>query len=96
MARFAEAVEHSGVDIVPKVVIGDRRDGSTGGDGSGSGAAPMGGGTVLESLLALLLSERLGIDVAGTASGMAPNPAAVAVREELQRRLTGGEGDRAA
>ena len=94
MARFAEAVEHSGVDIVPKVVIGDRRDGSAGGDGSG--VAPMGGGTVLESLLALLLSERLGIDVAGTASGTAPNPAAVAVREELGRRLTGGEGDRAA
>ena len=93
MARFAEAVERSGVDIVPKVVIGDRRDGSTGGDGSGTGAAPMGGGTVLESLLALLLSERLGIDVAGTT---APSPAAAAVREELQRRLTGGESDQAA
>src|SRR6185503_10184896 len=91
MARFAEAVEHSGVDIVPKVVIGDRRDGSAGGDGSG--VAPMGGGTVLESLLALLLSERLGIDVAGTS---APSAAAAAVREELGRRLTGGEGDRAA
>jgi hypothetical protein len=53
----------------------------------------MGGGTVLESLLALLLSERLGIDVAGAA---APSPAAVAVREALGRRLTGAESDQAA
>ena len=88
MARFAEAVEHSGVDIVPKVVIGGR------GDGEGTdGASPL-GGTVLESLLALLLSERLGIDVAGTASE--PSPAAVAVREELQRRLTDGAAGHAA
>jgi uncharacterized membrane protein YqiK len=91
MARFAEAVERSGVDIVPKVVIGDRRDGSAG-DGS-NGAGPMGGGTVLESLLALLLSERMGIDVAGTTE---PSPAAAAVREELQRRLAPGEGGQAA
>jgi uncharacterized membrane protein YqiK len=91
MARFAEAVERSGVDIVPKVVIGDRRDGSAG-DGS-NGAGPMGGGTVLESLLALLLSERMGIDVAGTTE---PSPAAAAVREQLQRRLASGEGGQAA
>src|SRR4051794_17839883 len=91
MARFAEAVEKSGVDIVPKVVIGDRRDGSSDGTGSGAG---LGGGTVLESLLALLLSERLGVDVAGTSSP--PSPAAVAIREDLQRRLTGGDSDQAA
>jgi uncharacterized membrane protein YqiK len=91
MARFAEAIERSGVDIVPKVVIGDRRDGSAG-DGS-NGPGPMGGGTVLESLLALLLSERMGIDVAGTTE---PSPAAAAVREELQRRLAPGEGGQAA
>jgi len=90
MARFAEAVEHAGIDIVPKVVIGDRRgDGS--GDGS-NGSSPM-GGTVLESLLALLLSERMGVDVAGTT---APSPAAAAVREELQQRLAPGAGGQAA
>ena len=91
MSRFAEAVERAGIDIFPKVVIGDRR-----GDGSGdgtTGAAPIGGGTVLESLLALLLSERMGVDVAGTT---APSPAAVAVREELQRRLAAGDPGQAA
>lgn len=88
MARFAEAVEHAGVDIVPKVVIGDRRDGhgSDGADG-GSGGAGFGGSTVLESLLALLLSERLGVDVAGSAPDREPSPAAVAVRDDLRRRL---------
>src|SRR4051812_29988487 len=95
MARFAEAVERSGVDIVPKVVIGGRGDGGNGsgtGDGAGGGS-PMGGGTILESLLALLLAERVGVDVAGTSE---PTPAAVAVREELERRLTDGGSDRAA
>ncbi|HET7472184.1 MAG TPA: SPFH domain-containing protein [Candidatus Limnocylindrales bacterium] len=91
MARFAEAVERSGVDIVPKVVIGGRSDGaSAGGSGDGSGAGSLAGSTVLESLLALLLSERLGVDVAERGE---PSPAALAVRAELQRRLTeGGEG----
>ena len=48
----------------------------------------MGGGSVLESLLTILLSERMGIDVAGTT---APSPAAAAVREDLERRLAAGE-----
>ena len=96
MARFAEAVEKSGVDIVPRVVIGDRRDGS-GGDGS-TGSGPIGGGTILESLLALLLSERVGVDVSASGAGGAgePSPAALAVREELQRRLSNGSPERAA
>jgi uncharacterized membrane protein YqiK len=94
MARFAEAVERSGVDIVPKVVIGGRGDGSgSNGSGDGSTAAGTGGGTILESLLALLLAERVGIDVAGTT---APSPAAAAIRVELQRRLGDDDSDRAA
>jgi uncharacterized membrane protein YqiK len=96
MARFAEAVERSGVDIVPKVVIGGRADGPTGrtdGSSDGGSGAPMGGGTILESLLALLLAERVGVDVAATTE---PSPTAIAVREELQRRLTAGATDHAA
>jgi uncharacterized membrane protein YqiK len=94
MARFAEAVEHAGVDIVPKVVIGGRGDGPSNGTGDGATGGSFGGSTVLESLLALLLSERLGVDVAGTRSE--PSAAAAAVREELQRRLTEGATDHAA
>jgi uncharacterized membrane protein YqiK len=92
MARFAEAVERAGVDIVPKIVIGGNgRDGGGAGDGAlGTGS---GGHSILEALLTILLSERMGIDVAGTT---APSPAATAVREELQRRLGAGQGGQAA
>lgn len=46
-ARFAEAVERAGVDVVPRVVIG----------GAGAGA---GGSGLLDALLALVLSDKLG------------------------------------
>ena len=84
MARFAEAVEHAGVDIVPRVVIGSR-DGHDGTGGpSVAGSAPM-GGSVFEALLAILLSERAGVDVSDAVAER--SPAAVAVREQLTRRL---------
>ncbi|MBI5202637.1 MAG: flotillin family protein [Elusimicrobia bacterium] len=69
MSRFAEAVQASGVDLVPKVVVG------------GAGGAKSGAGGVLEMLLTMLLSERL-VQTAG-ASGGTPDPAAAALRREL-------------
>jgi len=45
MTRFAQAIEQAKVDVVPRVVVG----------GSGSGQ-----GNVLEALLSLLVSEKLG------------------------------------
>jgi hypothetical protein len=51
MTRFAEAVERSGVDLVPKVLIGTQ-----GVDGDGIG----GNASVVGALLALLLSDRVG------------------------------------
>lgn len=45
--RFAEALEKSGVDIVPRIAIG----------GGSSGA---GGGNVMQALLAVLLAEKTG------------------------------------
>jgi uncharacterized membrane protein YqiK len=83
MSRFAEAIEHAGVDVVPKIVIGGR-DGRDGREGNGEGIA--GGSSVLEALLTILLSERMGIDVADGSA--APSAAAVAIRADLQRRLT--------
>jgi hypothetical protein len=52
-----------------------------------------GSGSVLEALLAILLSDRLGVDVAGDSGAPAGEPSAAArvVREELQRRLGSGE-----
>jgi uncharacterized membrane protein YqiK len=93
MARFAEAIEHAGVDIVPRVVIGSR-DGhnATGGQSDGT-PLPMGGG-VFEALLAILLAERTGVDVADASAER--SPAAVAVRDELTRRLASTSSDEAA
>ena len=50
--RFAEALEHSGVDVVPKVQI------------SGAGGGEAGGG-VMQALLTLLMSEKLDLSVIG-------------------------------
>ena len=51
MNRFAEAIEMSQVDVVPKIVIG--------GQGGKDGGSPM-TGNVMEALLTLMMSERLG------------------------------------
>jgi uncharacterized membrane protein YqiK len=47
--RFAEALEHSGVDVVPKVQI--------------SGAGGEAGGGVMQALLTLLMSEKLDVSL---------------------------------
>jgi len=49
--RFAQALETSGVDVVPKVQI------------SGQGADGAGSGGVMQALLTLLMSEKLGLPV---------------------------------
>jgi uncharacterized membrane protein YqiK len=51
MNRFAEAIAQAKVDVVPKIVIG-------GGQGAQGGGQA--GGSVLEALLTLLLSDKLG------------------------------------
>jgi uncharacterized membrane protein YqiK len=50
--RFAQALETSGVDVVPKVSI------------SGVGGEGMGGGGVMQALLTMLMAERLDLPVA--------------------------------
>jgi uncharacterized membrane protein YqiK len=51
MVRFAEAIETARVDVVPKIVIG----GAAGPNGAGGTQ-----GSILEALLAILLSDKLG------------------------------------
>ena len=80
MARFAEAIEQAHVDIVPKIVIGQGHDGAE----NGGGGPGLGGSSVLEGLLALLLSDRMGIDVAPTTP---PRPEAEALRADLRAKL---------
>ena len=78
MNRFAEAIEGAKVDVVPKVVIGGAR-GEDGGDGLG------GSNNVLQALLALLLSDKMGVDV--TPSGAA-NPDADALRQQIRSQIS--------
>ena len=74
MNRFAEAIQTSGVDVVPRVVVGG---------GGGNGATPS-SGNVMEALLTMLLSERMGTDLG------APSPPRSAEAEAMRRKITDG------
>jgi uncharacterized membrane protein YqiK len=77
MSRFAEAIEQSGVDVVPRMVVGG---------GSGSGA---GGGSLMEGLMAMLLSERMAAASAGNgqANGAVASPEADVLRAQIRKGL---------
>src|SRR5436190_5019906 len=75
MNRFAEAIEVAKVDVVPQISI------SGGGNGNGSSS----GSSLMEGLMAMLLSDRMGEQV--NASGNATRPEAVAMRDQIMKRL---------
>ena len=62
--RFAEALETSGVDVVPKVQI------------NGGGEGGMGGSSVIQGLLTLLMSEKLGLPISALNETQAEDEAA--------------------
>src|SRR5215510_5999982 len=71
--RFAEAIQSSQVDVVPKILI-------AGGNGK-EGGSPM-SGNVMEALLTLMLSERLGGDI--NTSAAPRNASADAIRKRIE------------
>ncbi|MDQ2998603.1 MAG: SPFH domain-containing protein [Chloroflexota bacterium] len=73
MSRFAEAIEKAGVDVVPRISI----------SGSGNGASS--GSSLMEGLMAMLLSDRMGEQV--NANGNAMRPEAAALRDQIMQRL---------
>jgi uncharacterized membrane protein YqiK len=75
MNRFAEAIETSRVDVVPKIVVG-----------GGAGGAGGNTGSLLESLLAVLLSDKLGVGPSPTAAAPAEG-AQGAWRDQLRREV---------
>ncbi|HEY4572401.1 MAG TPA: SPFH domain-containing protein [Thermoanaerobaculia bacterium] len=77
MSRFAEAIEKSQADVVPKIQM-------TSGDGKG-------GGSLVENLLALLLSGKLSEMTGALATAEPIDPKAETLRSELRRSLQGGE-----
>ncbi|NTW01189.1 MAG: flotillin family protein, partial [Oscillochloris sp.] len=77
MSRFAEAIEQSGVDVVPRMVVG-----GSGGNGSA------GGSSLMEGLLAMLLSERMA--TANSSSGVATSssPEADTLRAQIRKGMS--------
>lgn len=73
MSRFAEAIEKSQVDVVPRISM------------TGSG---QGGGNLVEALLGILLSDRVA-QLAGTGTSAPAGPAAEKIRKDLEGRITG-------
>ena len=74
MSRFAQAIEAAKVDVVPKIVLG-------GGEGGGAAAT----GNVMEALLAMLLSDKIGAELKGPLP--APSAEAEKLRGQLQKTL---------
>jgi uncharacterized membrane protein YqiK len=70
MNRFAEAIEKSQVDVVPKILMGGAQ----------------GGGSLIESLLGLLLSEKAG-QLAGVAPSTVANPETEALKAALRKDM---------
>jgi uncharacterized membrane protein YqiK len=84
MNRFAEAIETARVDVVPKVVVG-------GAAGANGGAAS--GSSLLEALLAIVLSDKLGEGVRSDVS-RAPQLEELrsGIRQSLMENLRGNDG----
>jgi len=74
MNRFAEAVQQSRVDVVPRVVVG------------GSSEGGVTGSSIMEGLLTLLLSDKLNLEV--SAGQRPPNEETDRLKEEIRRSLT--------
>ncbi len=74
MNRFAEAVQQSRVDVVPRVVVG------------GSSEGGVTGSSIMEGLLTLLLSDKLNLEV--NAGQRQPSEETDRLKEEIRRSLT--------
>ncbi len=77
MNRFAEAVQQSRVDVVPRVVVV--------GSGAEGGAS---GSSIMEGLLTLLLSDKLNLSVTGETAGKERSPEAEKLRSEIRQSLS--------
>jgi hypothetical protein len=75
MNRFAEAIEHAGVDVVPRISI----------SGSGSGNGTSSGSSLMEGLMAMLLSDRMGEQLSGNSNAIRPE--AAAMRDQIMKGL---------
>jgi uncharacterized membrane protein YqiK len=82
MNRFAQAIESSRVDVVPKIVIGGQNGGGASGGMSGN---------VMEALLAMLLSDKIGVELGSNGASSPRNPEAERLRGDLARQMRAPE-----
>jgi uncharacterized membrane protein YqiK len=75
MNRFAEAVQQSRVDVVPRVVVGGNQ-----GQGGASGSS------IMEGLLTLLLSDKLNLDVT-TGNPRQPSEEVERLKQEIRQSM---------
>jgi uncharacterized membrane protein YqiK len=75
LTRFAEAIEQAGVEVVPRVLINGATDGQTGGS------------SLMEGLLAMLLSERMGVPLNGQQDSSRA-PEIDALRTQIRQSIT--------
>ncbi len=75
MNRFAEAVQQSRVDVVPRVVVGGNQ-----GEGGASGSS------IMEGLLTLLLSDKLGLETNRTAA-REPSEEVERMKQEIRQSM---------
>ena len=75
MNRFAEAIQQARVVVVPRVMVG-------GGGKDGSAAT----GSIMEGLLTLLLSEKMGTNL-GSQANAPRSPEAEALREQIRQSM---------
>lgn len=74
MNRFAEAIQEARVDVVPRIVMGGNGEGGNGG--------------LMEGLLAMLLSEKMGESLERGSSNIAPrDPETEAFRNQVRQSL---------
>src|SRR4029434_9542215 len=75
MNRFAEAIEEAKVDVVPRISI----------SGSGNGNGASSGSSLMEGLMAMLLSDRMGEQLSSNSN--ATRPEAAAMRDQIMKGL---------
>ncbi len=72
LQRFADAIQQAGVDVVPRILI------------KGGGEGDTGTGSVIEALMAMLLSDKLGASVTDQAQR---SPEAEALRKQIRESM---------
>jgi len=83
--RFSEAIQASGVDVVPRVMVSG--GGAEGDQGNNTGS-------VMQALLTMLLSDRFGALDDKLAAKAGPSPEVEALRDEIRKSLQAKPDDK--